>query len=333
MLAAPRGRAHAETAPCGAGGRPWVRLADDALPAPFDAAFRELLVAQLGAGLAARHIGLCAAHDARPGDGTDGAASEIALSAAPGEIVTVTVRDAITGKRLARELPLASVPRDARPLTVALAVDELLRASWVELTLQDAPAPGRPVPSEIGALAARPAPTSAEHHRWELGAGVAAEHFGGGTVQTGVDVVARGAPAALLSVNVALGLRSGGTVHAADGNVRSTGLDADVGVELALPPRARRGELALAVDGRVIRAEFSGEPRTDARGGTAAGTAIYLDAGLRARVRLSRVFGLSLAAGFGVPLHAVEIFDGGTRVAGLSGPLLALAVGGWWRWP
>jgi hypothetical protein len=341
VFVAPRGRAHAETAPCGSGGRPWVRLADDALPAPFDAAFRALLVAQLGAGLAARHIELCAAHDARPVDGTDGAASEIALSAASGEIVTVTVRDAITGKLLARELPLASVPRDARPLTVAVAVDELLRASWVELALQDAPAPRRAVPREIGALAARPAavgaPMSDERQRrelrGELGAGVAAEHFGGGTVQAGIDVVARGAPVALLSISVALGLRSGGTVHAADGKIRSTALDADVGVELALPPRARRGELALAIDGRVIRARFSGEPRPDAQGGDAAATAIYLGAGLRARVRLSRLFGLSLAGGFGVPLHAVEIFDGRTRVAGLSGPLLALALAGWWRWP
>jgi len=333
-FAAPRGRAHAGgTAPCGARGWPWVRLADDVLPAPFDAGFRALLVAQLGAGLEARHIELCAARDGRPADAADGAASEIALSAAQGEIVTVAVLDAITGKRLAREVPLASVPRDARPLTVALAVDELLRASWVELALADAPAPGRPVPREIGALVAPPAPTSGERHRWELGSELAAEHFGGGTVQTGLDVVARGAPAPLLFVRVALGLRRGATVHAADGDIRSTGVDADVGVELVLPPAARRWEIAIPVDVRLMRARFSGQPRADARGGGAAATAIYLGAGLRGSVRLARAFGLSLAGGFGVPVHAVDVLDGGTRVAGLSGLLLSLAVGGWWRGP
>jgi hypothetical protein len=326
-FAAPGGRAHAEEAPsCGALGRPWVRLAPDALPAPFDAAFRALLVGQLGAGLEARHIELCAAAEA-----PDGAASEIVLSASPNEIVTVAVRDAITGKRLAREVPLASVPRDARPLTVALAVDELLRASWVELALADAPAPQRPVPPEIGALV--PASASNDRHRWELGAALAAEHFGGGAVQAGVDVVARGAPTRLLYVRVALGLRRGATVQAADGDVRSTALAADVGAELALPPLGRRWELALALDGRLIRARFSGEPRAPALGTNAAATALYLDAGLRGRVRLTRAFGLSLAGGFGVPVHEVDVFDGATRVAGLSGPLLSLALGGWWRWP
>ena len=255
--------------------------------------------------------------------------SEIALSATSGEFVTVTVRDAITGKALAREVALASVPRDARPLTVALAVDELLRASWIELALADAPAPARPVPREIAALVRTPA----EGRRWELGADLAAEHFGAGTFQAGVDVAARAAPTPRLFVRVALGLRAGATAHAADGDVRSTALEGDVGVDVVLPPRARRWELALAVDGRLIRARFSGEPRADARGVDAAASAFYLGAGLRGSARLARAFGLSLTGGFGVPVHAVDVYDGAARVAGLSGPLLALALGGWWRWP
>jgi hypothetical protein len=335
-VAAPLPRAHAEAAPCGARGWPWVRLANDALPAPFDAAFRALLVAQLGAGLESRHIELCAASEGQPADMTAGAASEIALSASEGDIVTVAVRDAITGKRLARELALASVPRDARPLTVALAVDELLRASWIELELPDAPAPTRPVPPEIGALVAGAAPTSAERHRWELGAELAAERFGGGTTQAGVDLVARGAPMpplSLLTLHVALGLRRGAAVHAADGDVRSTGIEADVSVEIALPPRARRWELALGLGGRLLHASLSGQPRAAARGADATATAIYLGAGLRGSVRLTRAFGLSLAGGLGVPLRAVDVLDGDTRVAGLSGPMLSLALGGWWRFP
>jgi hypothetical protein len=326
--AAPRGSARAEDRrPCGARGWPWVRLADDAPPAPFDAAFRTLLVAQLGAGLEARHIELCAA----PGTPAAGAASEIALSSAPGDVVTVAVRDAITGKRLAREVPLASVPRDARPLTVALAIDELLRASWVELALADAPASERAIPREIAALV--PPTANAARRPWDLGAALAAEHFGAGTMQTGVDVIGRAAPTPQVFVHVALGLRGGTTAHATDGDVRSTALDADIGVDLVVPPRARRWEIALAVDGRLIRARFSGQPRIDARGDDAAATAIYLGVGPRGSVRLTRAFGLSLTGSFGAPVHAVDVYDGTARVAGLSGPLLSLALGGWWRWP
>lgn len=317
-------RAHAEDgAPCGARGWPWVQLTDDVLPAPFDAAFRALLVAQLRAGLEARHIELCAARSGQPD-----AASEIALAALPGDVVTVAVRDAITGKRLAREVPLASVPRDARPLTVALAVDELLRASWVELALADAPAPTRPVPREIDALVPAPA-----RRRWELGAELAAARFGGGTRLAGIDLVARAAPLPPLLVHVAVGLRGGATVQAPDGDIRTSALDADVGVELLLPPRGRSVELALGVDGRLIHARFSGQPRGGARGAEVTATALYLGASLRGSVRLARAFGLSLACGFGVPLHPVDVFDGDARVAGISGPLLSLALGGWWRWP
>ncbi len=314
----------AQSPPCGARGWPWVRLADDVLAPPFDAAFRALLVAQLGAGLEARHIELCAARDGTPGDG---AASEVSLSAAQGDVVTVAVRDAITGKRLAREVPLASVPRDARPLTLALAVDELLRASWVELALADAPTPEHPVPREIDV---RVAP---ERRRWDLGAALAVDHFGAGTIQTGFDIVVRGAPAPPIFIHFALGLRGGATTHAVDGDVRSTALDADVGVDLVMPPRVRRWEIALAVDGRLIHARFSGQPHIDARGDDAAATAIYLGAGLRGSVRLTRAFGLSLTGSFSVPVHAVDVYDGDARVAGLSGPLLSLALGGWWRWP
>jgi hypothetical protein len=291
-------------------------------------------VAQLRAGLEARRIELCEARDGRP---AGAAASEIMLSVEPGEIVTVALRDAITGKRLAREVPLASVPPDARPLTVALAVDELLRASWVELALGDAPTPARPVPPEIGALI-RPAtasPVSARRHRWELGAALAAAHFGSGTVLAGVDLGARGAPTPVLSVHVAMGLRAGTTVHAADGDVRSTAFDGDVGIELILPPHARdgRAELAVGADGHLIHARFAGEPHPGSRGGDATATALYLGAGLRGSVHLAPAFGLSLACGFGVPVHAVDVFDGSARVAGLSGSMLSLAVGGWWRWP
>jgi hypothetical protein len=326
LLLALSSAARAEEAPCGARGWPWVTLADEPMPAPFDAGFRALLVAQLEAGLEARHIELCLGGSM---PAVAGAASAIALSTGEGESVTVAVRDAITGKLLERAVALAAVPRDARPLTVALAIDELLRASWVELGLPDAPAPARPVPPEIGALV----PTPARRRQVELGAALAAERFGGGTTMEGVELVARRTPSGLLIPHLALGLRRGRPVHAADGDVRVAAFDADVGVEVALPPRGRRWELQLGVSARLLRAILSGQPRADARGAAATASALYLVAGLRGAVRLTRAFGLSLAGGFGLPLASVDIFDGDTRIEGLSGPLLTLALGAWWRFP
>ena len=43
--------------------------------------------------------------------------------------LTVEVRDRVTAKRVAREVSVGSFPPDARPLVLAVAADELLRAS------------------------------------------------------------------------------------------------------------------------------------------------------------------------------------------------------------
>jgi len=53
--------------------------------------------------------------------------------------ITVDIEDAATGKRVGRRVPLGDVLPAARPRAFALAVAELLRASWLELTMPDAP--------------------------------------------------------------------------------------------------------------------------------------------------------------------------------------------------
>jgi hypothetical protein len=314
---------------CGARGEPVVRIAE----APFDAVFRAALATQLAAGLAARHIELCV--DA--GHLTVGqVASEIAFAGSPATTVTITVRDAITGKLVAREVDLRSVPVDAQPLTLALAVDELLRASWVERTLADAPPSTRPVPREIdealGASGEKPArPGAAPRGRWQLGAAIAAERFGGGSTQAGVDLAARISLLARLDLEGTVGLRRETPVRATDGVVHGTAIDAALDAAVVLEPRPGRWELELLAGGRILGLDVSGDPRAGARGGDVSATALTLDAGLRAGLRTTRALAFSLTAMFGVPLRSVDILDGTTRVAGLSGPLVALALGAWWR--
>jgi hypothetical protein len=324
FASAARARAAGSTT-CGARGWPWIALVDAPWPPPFDGDFRARVLGQLAAGLEARHLELCATSN------TAGAASALAISVIGPDTLSVTVRDSVTGKRLEREIALAAVPGDARPLTVALVADELLRASWIELALPDAPVAAHSVAPQIAALAL--VPIAPAPHSWELGAALAAERFGGGTRQAGVDLVVRAAPARPLWLHAAIALRRAADVHAADGLVRATVLGADVGAEVALPPADRRWHLAVAASGRLLRASLSGEPRPDARGGQATATAFYLCAGVRGALRLTQSFGLSLEAAFGVPVRGVDLLDGATRVAGLSGPMGSLAFGATWRIP
>ena len=49
--------------------------------------------------------------------------------------VDIEVRDAVTHKRVRRDVDLAPIPSDGRELAIAIEADELLRASWAEIAL------------------------------------------------------------------------------------------------------------------------------------------------------------------------------------------------------
>jgi hypothetical protein len=121
---------------CPPAGAPWLRVAfaGDAL----DAALRGRVLVQLAADLQGHGLAPC------PADAVDGTAApplaDVTLALSPGAVLSLEVRDAVTDKRMGRELPLASVPRDALALSIALAAEELLRASWIEAEFAPQPA-------------------------------------------------------------------------------------------------------------------------------------------------------------------------------------------------
>lgn len=53
-------------------------------------------------------------------------------------LVVIELDDRVTHKRVARDLSVASMPANGRALAIAVAIDELLRASWAELSLNRA---------------------------------------------------------------------------------------------------------------------------------------------------------------------------------------------------
>ena len=61
----------------------------------------------------------------------------------------IRVVDAITDKIVERTLSLDGLSARARPLAVAAAADELLRASWIELDVADAPPPKMTPPAAV----------------------------------------------------------------------------------------------------------------------------------------------------------------------------------------
>ncbi len=67
----------------------------------------------------------------------------------PKVAVQIEIADKVTTKTVLRTIDLNTVPRDGWILTIALSADELLRASWAELLIEDAPEPEVEVPAAV----------------------------------------------------------------------------------------------------------------------------------------------------------------------------------------
>ena len=132
--------------------------------------------------LAGQGIAACSA-DAHPGRRGAGDADRRPLPEDTAKAtVDIEVRDAVTRKRVRRDVDLSRIPDDGRAAAIAIEADELLRASWAEIALdtaraREAQAAARP--QVVGSVQQVLAPARAESGGG-LGARAAVEHYFGG---------------------------------------------------------------------------------------------------------------------------------------------------------
>jgi hypothetical protein len=99
--------------------------------AGFDAHLAEEVRKDLEAELAPRGFGVCPSRAAQG----ELVAAVTFVQPEPA-LVAIQVEDRATGKRVARDVRLARIPAGGVALAIAIAADELLRASWAELILR-----------------------------------------------------------------------------------------------------------------------------------------------------------------------------------------------------
>lgn len=301
---------------CGQGGRPWVSVHFEVTG--FTASFADRVLSDLRAGLANRGIDACAAPD---GTGEPLASVRIASTSGPNVAVSLEIRDALTEKRVLRDVDLTRVPGDGRAFAVAIAVDELVWASWAEIALakRTPKKPRRAPPPEVvrgveTVLPDRDAPGPATR----LGARGALERFGGGQTHLGADATALFPFTEHVGLELSLGLRQGRRVSSEHGHVVSSaaGLGAMLRVTLL---RALPLELSLFAGPRAGLARFAGRAGPDARGTELSGLVLYARGGALAGVELFGPLWLEAGGGAGAPLRGIEAQDAGRVVTGVSG--------------
>lgn len=310
-------RAQPTARPCGRAGSPWVAVAfrGEALAA----AEQRAVVLDLRAGLQLAGIETCTL-------GTEGSEPPLAVlelvSSEPSRVlVSIEVHDALTKKRVLRDIDMTDVAVDARPLAIAVAAEELLRASWVELALQDAPEPSRPPPVEVTrVIGTSLAPAQIGRRDHAVGARFAAEHFTGGLSQLGADAYALLWLDEHLGLEAGAGMRNGLQHDATHGSIESQALVAHA--DLAWAPIARDhtsfATLKLGVQLSSLHVRGIADDRSD--GARAAGIAVHARASIAGSIALSPWLAITAEIGAGLPLRAIEAADDG-RVAVSNGGL------------
>lgn len=302
---------------CGA--RPWVRV----VGAP-DAN----VIALLRAELAGRGMDAC------PEGGTTKPIATVQLSVQEGRVdVDVEVRDAVTAKRVGRVLDLSRLPPDGRAMATALAIDELLRASWAELALPRAPPPAEPVPSAVARTVAEdraappPLPAPLPRAIGSIGVSFALDHYAGGQTHVGADARAAAWIGDRVALTLRIGLRSGVAESAPDGEIRSSVLLGGAGAAFALTPRVGRAGLDAIARADALRVSFVATPRPGATASTDVAPAVVAAAGLQPWLALGSTLRLSgevLVCDALVPARAT---DAQARVTGVSGVGVAFGLG------
>ena len=302
--------------------QPWVlvQMRGD----EWNAADRAVVLADLRRTLATQGIDACL-RDAHP---STPALAMLAIDVSPGSegSVDIEVSDAVTHKRVRRDIDLTRIPPDGRAAAIAIEADELLRARWAEIALDTARAraavPRQEVVRTVGqALTPAPGPRAST-----LGGRAAAEHYFGGTTLLGADAFGRWPLGPRIGLEIALGGRVSPSSAAPHGRVRAVAAGAGLGLSwrLAGQPRA-------SLDGGAVLSaswlEFRADPSPGAESSPYASLIVVGRLRLVGRVAVGDRLHLTAGLEGGAALRGVEATDAGQLVGSANGVELGALLG------
>jgi hypothetical protein len=313
---------------CAGGDGPWVQLQLGA--EGWSDAQRAAVLSDLQHTLAGRGIAACPG-DAHPASGAPLAMVTVDLG--PEDIakatVDIEVRDAVTRKRVRRDVDLSRIPDDGRPAAIAIEADELLAASWAEIALDTARArqaqeSARPqVVTTVGQMLA-PAQVG---DAGALGARAVFERYlaGGDLTLVGADAFGRFV-APRWQLEFAGELRAAPATAAPHGRVSALATGASVSFFMRVAG-GRRASLAVGAGAAASWLSFRAEPAAGSQGSSYANLLATGRLRVIGRFALGRALHATAGADVGAALRGVEATDAGAVVASARGLLLAANLG------
>ncbi|MBN2191566.1 MAG: hypothetical protein JW751_02020 [Polyangiaceae bacterium] len=309
---------------CPEGNHPWVHLTAAAVAPSIPLA---RTIEHMRAELAPSGIDVCTIPraDAPP------ALATVRLAASDEATVSISaeVDDAVTSKQLSRRIDLSTTSPDARALTVALGATELLRASWAEVGLPDAPTGAVPVPREVEtdlAKERRRGATSGSP-RATVEFAVAGEEFSGGLRELGLDLRVTERVWRRLTVGGRLGARRADRESSPYGRVDTDGWL--LGISMATPITTLTDRAGVDLVGRAdaFSLTFRGTPTEMATGGGRSSVMLTLAAGFGSWVRFAKNLRGEVEAVAGGAPRSVTVTDGTSPLVSTHGMFVAGSVG------
>jgi hypothetical protein len=232
----------------------------------------------------------------------------------------------VTQKRVGRDLSLEKLPADGRALALAVAAEELLRASWAELALRGVHRPATAPPPEVRAVVERASPPAAPRRFTAVGARLAFEHFTGGQTHYGGDLFLVPPLGSSVGLVAAAGARRALSEQAAHGSIGARALSGELGVSVPLlQPSAL--ELGAFISARASWLRYEASAVGEADASSQSGWVVVSRAGLSLAFGRRGVVRSYSTLGVGVPLRAFSASDSGTTVTGASGVELFASTG------
>lgn len=303
--------ARAQTGSECSGEKPWVAVAGQ-VPEAFARSVRS----ELRAGLAPGDIEVC---EAGPAGAPEPLARVVIVQVeSPRARYSVDVIDSVTQKRVGRDLQLDRLPADGRALALAVAAEELLRASWAELALRGVHSAQTAPPPAVRAVVEKSTPLPAPPKRFTaFGARLAFERWLGGQTHYGADLFGVVPLGRVAGGVFAVGARRALSEQAPHGSIGANALSLEAGVSLNFFRQAGL-DLGAFVSGRVLRVSFEPEAASGVQAEPQSGLA------MTSRVGLSLAFGSAglvrsySTLGAGLPLKSFSVSDTGGVVTGVS---------------
>jgi hypothetical protein len=246
-----------------------------------------------------------------------------------GDSAALVVRDAVTAKVVERTIELQPLAQDARPVAIALAIDELLRASWAELVLQHdaraAPPARTAPPANVDRARASVQVATSEPHAG-LGMSVVLDDHTAGQARIGATLSAAWAPVPWWRWSLRLGYRRSLTARTPEGSIDADAYLFGSDTQLRILSVKRFGFWGFAgID--VGRVNFHGSPMPGVMGSSPWASTVDVFAGVRIAWSFSRAFELCSSIAIGAPLVDASATDNGVVVAGTRGVLVSADLG------